>query len=356
MQVNPSFDIAPLNTSDFTKGINEPIDIRVFQYYLDRAIPPYLLLQLFVDKIEDVSYDRQRAVIRAYYNLPCDDPGRNCGLISKETGERYFDAKIRDWIRPYLFLHAYKLLTPYGPPITIASSGSEEPKLKDFPGVANSNLILRPAAGGGYGQSGTGAYRFYTVSDNIAFCVAADKNAKPGQGALSVTVKNQDGSIEATQSYQVIRIARNTVGSTAATTSDSVDPSACIKKEVYADQEPSSQKSVSFTAIHFRSVDGMVEFLGRMLRVPPQLRPLKFDVSPDDAGSSRFTVNYLGQDYYIHGRERSIPDQTGCSGSSLADPRCEDKTLEILTLVTSLFNLNKNQKDLPSTPAVQVVN
>jgi hypothetical protein len=206
----------------------------------------------------------------------------------------------------------------------------------------------------GSGQTGTGAYRFYTISDNIAFCVAADRIAKRGQGGLSVTVRNQDGSTEATESYQVIRIARNTVGSTAATTSDSVDPSACVKKEIYAEHEAPSQKRDLYTIIHFRSVDGMVEFLGRMLRVPSQLRPLKFDISLEDPDSSRFTINYLGQAYYVHDRQRRIPDQTGCNESS-TDPRCEDKTLEILTLVNSLFNLNKSQKDLPSTTAVQVV-
>ena len=99
----------------------------------------------------------------------------------------------------------------------------------------------------------------------------------------------------------------------------------------------------------------MVEFLGRMLRVPPELRPLKFDVSLEDPATSGFTVNCQGQDYHIHDRQRRIPDRTGCSESS-ADPRCEDKTLEILTLVNSLLNLNKSQKDLPATAAVQVVN
>jgi hypothetical protein len=117
VQVNPSFDVAPLNTQGFTKGINEPLDVRVFQYYLDRAIPPYTLLELFVDKIEDVLYEGGRAVITPYYNIPCDDQAvRDCGLLVGGTGERYFDAKIRDWTNPDLFLNAYKLLLPFGPP------------------------------------------------------------------------------------------------------------------------------------------------------------------------------------------------------------------------------------------------
>jgi hypothetical protein len=80
----------------------------------------------------------------------------------------------------------------------------------------------------------------------------------------------------------VIRVARNTVGNAAATVSESVDPSACVRSEVYAEYEaPDRQAFGSYTVLHFRSVDSVIEFLGRMLRVPPRLRPLRFDLSPD---------------------------------------------------------------------------
>ena len=100
VQSNPSFDVAPLNTDGFTRGINEPIDIRVFQYYLDRAIPPYMLLELFVDKIEDVSFDGRRATMVPYYNTLCDDRSATCRSAAGSTGERSFDAKIASWTTP----------------------------------------------------------------------------------------------------------------------------------------------------------------------------------------------------------------------------------------------------------------
>lgn len=361
VQVNPSFDVAPLNTQGFTKGINEPLDVRVFQYYLDRAIPPYTLLELFVDKIEDVQYEGGRAVITPYYNVPCDDPTRDCGLRSAATGERYFDAKIADWTRPYLFLNAYKLLLPYGPPFAVGG-GKDAPTLRDFGGAGNPNVTLRPVGATPAGRDGTGArtYRFYTVSNNIAFCVGtrggAPAQAQPGRGRLAVTVRSQDGGSKETQAYQVIRVARNTVGNVAATVSESVDPSACVRSEAHAEYEaPDRQASGSYTVLHFRSVDGMVEFLGRMLRVPPRLRPLRFDLSPDDPATSRFSVPYEGRTYHVHDRQHRIPDLAGCPQGN-ADPRCEDRTLEILTLVNQLLNLNKNQNELPATGAVQVVN
>ena len=355
VQVNPSFDIAPLNTQGFTKGINEPLDVRVFQYYLDRAIPPYTLLELFVDKVEDVRYEDGRATITPYYNVPCDEQGsRTCGLRSEETGERHFDAKIKGWMQPYLFLNPYKLLLPYGPPFAVG--GNAAPALRDFAGVTNNpNLTLRPMSGPAPGGHGASLYRLYTVSNNVAFCVGArDMVGERGTNRLEVTVRSPDGGQESTRPYQVIRIARNTVGSAAATVSESVDPSACVRNEVYAEYETPTQTNGSYTVLHFRSVDGMIEFLGRMLRVPPHLRPLRFDLSPDDPATSRFSVSYEGHTYYVHDGRHPLPDLAGCQQAG-ADPRCEDRTLEILTLVNQLLNLNKNESELPRTPAVQLV-
>jgi hypothetical protein len=351
VQVNPSFDIAPLNTQQFTKGINEPLDTRVFQYYLDRAIPPYTLLELFVDKIEDVRYEASQAAITPLYNVPCDDPARDCGLRSAETGERFFDARLKAWTQSYLFLHAYKLLQPYGPAFPLG--GTSQTVLADLARSAGPAVTLRPVRDAA-DPAGPRLYRLYTVTDNIAFCVSARGSMLPGRGQLSVTVRSQDGRRETKEPYQVIRVARNTVGNAAATISESADPSACVQTEVYAEYAPPSHTSDAYTVLHFRSVDGLIEFLGRMLRVPPHLRPLKFDISPDDAATARFSVAYGGRDYHVHDRRHRIPDHSGCTETS-EESRCEDRTLEVLTLVTQLLNLNKSHSELPSTPAVQVV-
>jgi len=138
--------------------------------------------------------------------------------------------------------------------------------------------------------------------------------------------------------------------------SESVDPSACVRSEVYAEYEtPDRQASGSYTVLHFRSVDGMIEFLGRMLRVLPRLRPLRFDLSPDDPATARLSVSYEGRTYHVYDRQHRIPDLAGCAQGN-AIPRCEGHTLEILTLVNQILNLNKNQNELPATSAVQVVN
>lgn len=235
--------------------------------------------------------------------------------------------------------------------------GKEAPALRDFSGVANNpNLTLRPVGG-----PGSRTYRFYTVSNNVAFCVSGRHDGQGSQPAqernrLDVTVRGQDGASESTQAYQVIRIARNTVGNAAATVSESVDPSACVKSEAYAEYEIPAPAYSAYTVLHFRSVDGMIEFLGRMLRVPPRLRPLRFEVSADDPATSRFSVPYEGQRYYVHDRRHLFTNDGGCPQTDASGPRCEHRTLEILTLVNQLLNLNKNQNELPVTGAVQVVN
>lgn len=65
-------------------------------------------------------------------------------------------------------------------------------------------------------------------------------------------------------------------------------------------------------------------------------------------------MDYGGHYYHVRDRRHRIPDHSGCTMAS-EEPRCEDRTLEVLTLVTQLINQNKSHSELPSTPAVQVV-
>lgn len=345
LQSSPSFDVAPLNSESFTRGINEPIDVRVFQYYLDRAIPPDLLLQLFVDKIEDVRYEGGRAVITPYYNVPCDTPESNCGLLSEGAGERRFDRKIRGWVKPYLFLHAYKLLLPHGPAITVNEDGTP-PAFRDLVGSASQNLVLRPVHTGP-GQLG---YQYFTVSNNIAFCVPANGRSIDRNKRIPITVL---GANRTTSPYEVIRVARNTVTNAPATISEAVEPSACVKNEVIG-SFGATGLAESYTALHFRSVDGMIEFLGRMLRVPLAQRALSFDISQSNTETARLSVKYQGATYYVHDRRHSLSETSDCH--DVNQGRCQDRTLEIIALVNQLLNLHKNRSDLPSTGAVQVVN
>ena len=191
---------------------------------------------------------------------------------------------------------------------------------------------------------------FTPCPNNVAFCVGARSGAQD-RNQLNVTVHGQDGNQE-TQAYQVIRIARNTVGNTAATVSESVDPSACIKSEVYADYE---DPSPGIGRLHCPALP----VGGRHDRVPgPDAARATAPAPAPVRGLCRRPgdVSLLGA---IRGGSATtsttgsiaLRTPAGCSrvDHAVAGPRCEDHTLEILTLVNQLLNLNKNQNELPAT-------
>jgi len=56
-----------------------------------------------------------------------------------------------------------------------------------------------------------------------------------------------------------------------------------------------------------------------------------------DPDHSRFSVRYRGEQY------------------SVADHRPNDHTLEVLSIVNQLMNINKSANDLRTTPTVQLI-
>jgi hypothetical protein len=60
---SPSFDVATLDTREFTRGILEPIEIRLFKYLWDRDFPEQLLFYLLVSKFEQIGPGAGRRVV-----------------------------------------------------------------------------------------------------------------------------------------------------------------------------------------------------------------------------------------------------------------------------------------------------
>jgi hypothetical protein len=117
---------------------------------------------------------------------------------------------------------------------------------------------------------------------------------------------------------------------------------------------PSVQKG-PYVAMTLRSVDAMIYYLGELVRLQlagelPTIRvrqrevPLfKVDIDQPTFGQS-VEVNYLGRRFAV---QRNIPVE------ELIDP--SDRTLTVLALVSQLFALYREDKDLPKTTAVQVI-
>jgi hypothetical protein len=102
-----------------------------------------------------------------------------------------------------------------------------------------------------------------------------------------------------------------------------------------------------------RSVDGMIYYLGELVRFqiagdpPPPLKEgrILFKVDIDDpAPTKSVQVDYLGHRFSIQRKNQTHDLLHG-----------KDRTLTMLTLLSQLFALYREDKDLPKTTAVQVV-
>jgi hypothetical protein len=127
--------------------------------------------------------------------------------------------------------------------------------------------------------------------------------------------------------------------------------------------------------LHIRSVGEIFQFLGDLLQYQDEVRhyletdpdvkfklntPVTFGYCPDDPGpgcndiffrldgdpgTARFTLSYRDRDYAV----------ANINASRVGNGPQRDHTLEILSVLHQLVNLNKSASDIRSSPAVQVL-
>jgi hypothetical protein len=137
--------------------------------------------------------------------------------------------------------------------------------------------------------------------------------------------------------------------------------------------------------LHIRSVGEIFQFLGDLVQYQDEVRnyleseprpkltlntPVTFGYCPDDPGpgcndiffrldgdpgSARFTLTYRDRDYAVANINSldSAPRRDGSSGVGNAQQK--DHTIEILSVLHQLVNLNKSASDIRATPSVQVL-
>src|ERR1700733_11247886 len=67
VQLNPTFDIAPLNTTGFTEGLMRPVGLKYIALFQQRGIPVQVLVNLFIESMAV----RDGTTAAIYTNLPC---------------------------------------------------------------------------------------------------------------------------------------------------------------------------------------------------------------------------------------------------------------------------------------------
>jgi len=321
IQTAPSFDIAPLNTQDFTQGILKPIDPLTVKYYFDRALSQKMLVYLFFSRIKRAVPTSTSAATDAgdLLNDPTD-PEKFREFVS-------FVDKVFEGARdgaPVIQANQVQPLHPVGPPFKVDMAQGLRGLLQADP--MKYRLIYRRESG---------EAQLYSVGpQEVFFCRGLTPLPMVGLPSLA------DIPISTAIDSQVASAQMKTLRRNLAQIAD-VEKQVCTSRsaEFHGEATPTY-----FGSIYMRSAEGIIQYLGALARSKEfeQLQRdhigftlVSFGDSPDGA---RFGVEYKGRTYYV----RSPTD-----GS--------DRTLEVLALLTQLLNLSKVAKEIPTTKAVEIV-
>lgn len=340
VQSAPSFDVAPLDTQEFTQGILAPLDMKVIKYFWDRPdYPKWLLANLFISKIETYWPKGQRQLQGDA--VPPSHPGQALSslppslelpmhLTLENDPDRpqqldLFKRFIYAWVRPEAIgnanqasVQSYNALEPVGPFFPIAPDHSLDALVKVLPQISPA-LVLRRCATCDLPHQ----YRLYKPVPHIVICPPLDADLK----------------------RPAVRLGNGGVSS-----------EACDKQEIVLDdaQKPGDPSAEPAVVIYQRSVEQIVAYLGAILRANEAAaqrgeapsNPVGFYLYASVPQNAAFPVRYRGQDYFIGPYNGAAADEYGNYRG--------DYTLKILTLLNELMNLNKVAKDIPTTRTVQV--
>jgi hypothetical protein len=319
LQSAPTFDVVPLNQQTFTQGLVQPLELQYGKYYWDRLdFQEFLLASLFVDKIE--------------IEVPGAPPHFVPNLPEAQQG---FDALLRNWeITPdekstdrKVSFHEYTGLTPIGSPAALGPQSALRDLASFDPAKFRLERVGQAAGAPGQGAKETkpDLYQLYAVEDRIVIC--------PPQAYLRA---------EKNKNFDILLVAPQILGSgndkTIKITAHSA--AACTKTEEIDPPAESAQAAAEHAekiTVYSRSVEGMIQYLGAVLRANQATNPIKFYVRKEAAANARIALDYRDGTYYV------APDSD------------DDHTLQILALLEQLLNLRKNSKEISTTTAVQSV-
>lgn len=288
---SPSFDVSILDTQEFMSGILTPVEMTIFKYYWDQRWPKELLLYLLIHKVEEGGKD-------AINSPEYEDPDR----------EDPFDL-FKGWIKRVHPSESesqdYKLSiveitkgNPVGPPVGLTDSASIEHLVKAV--EAKLKVVEVP--------KDSGLYRLCKITTTVKFCLGPKC------------------------------------------------PKSDLISDCTKDKEPTDPESKGVTetigkkaTVHFRSVQGIIYYLGEVLREEKDGVKIRWGPKYEDkilfslttnrwaAAKPTISVDYDGKTYYVPaGEEGGV-------------------TTTVLSLITQLIALHKVRKELPTTTAVETV-
>lgn len=180
LNINPSYDVAVLDTKEFMSGITTPVDMKTLKYYWDQGWSRQMLLFLFVRKIEL----GQRCLL----NVPWNAADEGCEPGVPRLNE-YLDRKLDIVEDPA------PRRTPVGPPITYAKG--QVPGVGDIVNAYQNKLTLA--------KVNDNVYQLYSESKGFVFQYCPDPEKCDPKSRQHVAVASDTDSADETKPKIYIR-------------------------------------------------------------------------------------------------------------------------------------------------------
>ena len=400
VQKSPSFEVNHLNSKDFVTGISSPIDVKFVKYWLDRGLDRRIVLLLFFSAVEIVETRSESGPVNTIRvgNSPRDavdilrarthpfSGPEELKCDSQSDFERYL--KLINVLKTF-FAHSYRERRVLATGLSLDAVNANR-GLPAFAALDQSRIQLSY-------DKGLSAYNLYSLSPDpkVAFCFY-EKGAAGGEGAPYAFVNTGAGTLKDKRSCSQNVVDIPPEDSTRAGIAEypvffagageakkPSDYCAIYNRFIGVDPAKTDGYPKLELKLHIRSVGEIFQFLGDLLHYQDEVKrlaqgggaaparlnsPVTFGYCPDDSGAgcddvffrldgdpeiARFTLMYRDRQYSV--ANVVPPEGAPCIGSRCPEVSAKDHTLEILSVVHQLVDLNKSASDIRATPFVQVL-
>ena len=405
VQFTPSFELTHLQSKDFITGISSPIDPKIVKYWLDRGLDRRIVLLLFFSAAEIVETRSEKGPVRTVkiMNSPRDAIDVIMGRKSPFSGpealkcdgqsdfERYL--KLLNLVRTF-FAHSYRERRQLARGMNLDPE-KDSKNLQAFAALDQAKVQL-------VYDRGLSAYNLYALSaeQKVAFCFYDDRPS-PGlpPSQYEVVQAGAERAGDRRSCYQSV-VDAPVEDSTRPPLSETPvffrGPAEVKQASRYCDiynrfarVTPPVIDDAGYpkleVRLHIRSVGEICQFLGDLvhyqdevkhyLESDPQLKvklntPVTFGYCPDDPGpgcndiffrldgdpgNARFTLTYRDREYAVANINSVNGAQRRDGSSGQGNAHQKDHSIEILSVLHQLVNLNKSAADIRATPSVQVL-
>lgn len=403
LQMSPSFEIDHLDTKDFVTGLASPIDAKFVKYWLDRGLDRRIVLLLFFSAADIVETDAQgvshtvriknsprEAIDTLAQQLKLGATNMPDSLRCDAQSDFQHYLKLIDSLKTFTAHSAIerRLLADH-----LSLGGRDE--LKSLDTIAS----LDPAKFQ-WVRHQDNTYSIFAVSKEprtaLCFSDSAIKvtGLPTGQSACLQSVVDVSSTDEETPHLEEAPLSSPAVA-------QREQPSAYCQQfnRFVTSIDADAGKGTTTPApkpelrLEIRSVGEIIQFLGDLLQYQEDLgkflhdhpgstvkllTPVTFGYCPDGVGGSvgcadiffnlrhdlcnvRFSLTYRNQRYAVpnyNPPDESILDSLLCASranSPLMADTAKDHTLEVLSVVHQLVDLQKSAQDIKETPYVQLL-